>query len=151
MKRILINRTDGGISILTLTKENVDIESVLQKWKEAHGTYKSHRELNENDIPESREFRNAWTDVTESSKVDICCEKAKDVKLEELRVKRNKALEIEDKNFMIALEKGEDTSVISAKKQELRDWTNDLKSLDVTGKVNDEETLELIRILGEKE
>lgn len=158
MKKILYTRPDGGVSIVTpLPKENIEV--LLGPLTEDQ--YVSHiiersipddatnvRYINNEDIPTSRHFRNAWVDTTEEAYIDICCEKARDVQLEKLRRERDAELDKLDKEFMIALEREMDTTVIKKRKQELRDATNPLKILDVAGKVNDDELLEEIKSLG---
>lgn len=109
----------------------------------------SYKFIEDTDIPSSREFRDAWVDVLEGSQIDICCEKAKAIKLVQMRSLRNKKLEETDKLFIEKLSKGEDTNNLVLEKQRLRDITNDLKSLDVTGKVNDESILKSIKELSE--
>ena len=106
-----------------------------------------YRFIDDSDLPADREFRNAWVDVTEESKIDICCEKAKNISLAKLREKRNEKLEEKDKEFMIALERGLDTNNIKSEKQTLRDITIPLKDVDVVGKVNDEVILNKLRDL----
>lgn len=160
MNRIIYSKPDGTITIVTPIVKS-SIEKVLGPLTDEQ--YADHvisrsipsdainvRYIEDSDIPESREFRDAWTDITADSKIDICLEKAKEVKLKEMRLKRDKLLEEVDKEFIIALEKGEDTSEIKSRKQSLRDSTEGLKSLDVTGKVNDLTLLEEIKKLGEE-
>lgn len=157
MNKLIYTRPDGGVSIV-VPAPKADIERIVGPLTDFE--YKQHviersipadainvREITDLDIPSSREFRNAWKDITPESNIDICCTTAKELKLAEMRRERNLLLDIEDKNFMIALEKGEDTSVISSRKQELRDITEPLKALNTTGKVNDENVLQQIKDL----
>lgn len=107
------------------------------------------REVSDSDIPKSREFRGAWVDVTEASKIDIDVAKAKDIKLKELREKRDKEFEKVDKEFVQALS-AEDTEALKAvksKQKKLREATDPLKALNVEG-YNDEVALANIRSLG---
>lgn len=73
------------------------------------------------DIPSDRTFRNAWTDEHDTPTVDIDLDKAKEIHLNRIREERNKELEKTDKEFVVALSKGLDTTEITEKKQELRD------------------------------
>jgi hypothetical protein len=81
------------------------------------------RIINENDIPQDRTFRNAWTDEFDTPTVDINLDKAKAIHLEKLRLERNELLSKEDKNYMISLERGlvEEAKEIAERKQQLRD------------------------------
>lgn len=157
MKKIIYTRTDGGLSVVIPAPKS-SIERMLgpltDEEYELHVKTKSiptdainPRDVDDSDIPNNREFRNAWCDVTELSRIDIDCEKARDIKLVELRRKRITLLEEQDKLFMIAIEKEEDLTSIKAGKQRLRDITEPLKALDVYGKVNDETLLQQIRDL----
>lgn len=108
-------------------------------------------EISDSDLPESREFRDAWVDVTDSSKVDICCTRAKDIKLAALRRARDKLLDKSDKETTRALEDANPAAIekLKARRQALRDATVPLKALDTSGKVNDAALLQQIRELAE--
>lgn len=95
------------------------------------------RSINDSDIPESREFRSAWEDTQEGTQIDINCEKARNIKLESLREERKPLLAEQDQLSIMALENGSDLTAIKEEKQRLRDLTNPLKDLNVTGKYND--------------
>ena len=147
---------DNGVSIVVGAPREA-IEKVLgpltQEQYEAHIMERSIPEgamnvkvISDDDIPESREFRNAWVDATPDSKVNIDLAKAKDVKLEEMRALRKVLFEALDKKLIMAIEKGEDLDAIRAEKQALRDATNPLKALKVNG-VDDERVLAQIRKL----
>jgi hypothetical protein len=107
------------------------------------------RDIADSDIPASREFRNAWVDVTPESSIDIDCEKARNIKLEELRRVRNLELSKSDIEMTKALEEADSVKIkdLKTKRQSLRDITNPLKALDVAGKINDESLLTQIREL----
>jgi len=109
----------------------------------------SWRKVDDSDIPKSREFRSAWVDVTDSSKVDIDLQLAKDAKLATLRAERTIELEKLDKEFLKALsmDDQERLSLIKVRQQELRDATEPLKALEVDG-YNDTVVLANIRSLG---
>ena len=147
MKKIIYTRKSGKVSVVTPSSKE-RLEKVLGKLTVKQ--YRDHvweravpedainpRDLLVADIPKSREFRDAWEDSQEGSQVDICCSKAKEIQLRKLREEREVHMEVLDKDFMIAIEKGEDTSVIAGKKQALRDVTEPLKALSVEGKYND--------------
>lgn len=72
-------------------------------------------------LPAEKTFRSAWEVADGNSVVTINIEKAKDVWRNKIRSARIKPLEALDKEFMFALERGESTVEIAAKKQALRD------------------------------
>jgi len=144
---ILIKRVDGGVSVMRLIN-GADAATEVDKWKTTYpNAYVSHREIDELDIPATREFRKAWTDITNETIIDIDLAKAKEVQLTKLRALRDRALEKLDKKYMIAVELGTAVTDIKTAKQQLRDITEDLKNLVVSG-VNDEDVLNRIKELG---
>lgn len=157
MKIMYTRPEDNGVSIVIAASKS-DIEKVLgpitQEQYEAHVLERSIpigainvKHITQDDIPASREFRNAWVDVTPDTKVNIDLVKAKEIKLNQLREIRNKRLEEADREFIIALEKGESLTEIKVQKQALRNATEPLKALVVHG-IDDAETLNRIRELG---
>lgn len=144
---ILIKRVDGGVSVMRLIN-GADAATEVDKWKTTYpNAYVSHREIDELDIPVTREFRNAWVDVTDDNNINIDLSRAKEAQLAKLRALRNKSLEKLDKEYIIALELGTAVQEIKAAKQQLRDITEGLKNLVVAG-VDDEEALTNIKELG---
>jgi hypothetical protein len=150
MKIMYTRPEDGGVSIVTAASKE-SIEKVLgpltQEQYENHVVERSipagavnARRITDDGIPTSREFRNAWVDVTLEDKVDIDLVRAKNLKLAELRRVRDAELVKLDTEFMVALERGEDLTEIKSRKQHLRDCTNPLKELQVSG-VDDPEVL----------
>lgn len=135
---------DNSVRIMTLIQGTP--EGAINKWPDKDDVV-SFRELLE--LPESREFRDAWVDVTKEPKVDIDMKKAKDIKLKELREKRQPRLDALDKEMLKALENDDSTkkAEIKAAKQALRDITEPLKNLVVDG-VNNNVLLEQIKTLG---
>lgn len=162
MNKIIYTNQDGIVSIVSpaskaclektrgpmtdLEYENHIIDRVLLS-----NGITDFRFISEEDIPSSREFREAWVDSEPGTQIDICCEKARDIALERLRSKRNKELVQTDAQFVEALSKGQDTSALVLEKQRLRDLTNDLKAMDVVGKVNDTAVLDAIKVAENKE
>lgn len=156
MKIMYTRPEDNGISIV-IAAPKADLERVLgpltQEQYEEHVLKRSIPEnainvkhISDEDIPANREFRSAWVDVTPDTKVNIDLGKAKEMKLAELRVRRNKLLEEADKEFLLALEKGQDLTAIKVRKQSLRDSTNPLKNLVAEG-VDDLAVLQQIKTL----
>lgn len=156
MKIMYTRPEDNGVSIV-IAAPKAAIEKVLgpltQEQYEEHVLERSIpvgalnvKMISDEDLPADREFRNAWVDVTPDTKVNIDLSKAKDMKLAEMRAKRNKLLDEADKEFLLALEKGQDLTAIKARKQALRDLTNPLKNLKAEG-VDDADVLRQIKAL----
>lgn len=159
MKKIIYTRPeDGGLSIVVPnTKEKVEeiLGPITDEEYEAHVRKISIpdgalnvRDIDEEDIPLSREFRNAWCDVTPSKSIDIDCDKAKEIQLNKLRFSRNETLAESDVLITRAMENGEDITDLKAYRQQLRDITTPLKALKTAEIYNDEGLLDKIRSLG---
>jgi hypothetical protein len=123
MKKIVVKRSDGGVSIVIPTLEATSgliLRDVL-----SIPNYVSHREIEDSQIPEDRYFRDAWTDDNPTDTIDIDIPKAKIIKLNEFRDLRRPLLEKLDVAYLQADEAGETQlkQEIAAKKQELRDVT----------------------------
>jgi hypothetical protein len=132
-----IKHKNGSISIMTALSD--DAEGEIEKWSENdRATILSWRKIKPTDLPDSREFRNAWCDVTAESCIDINHEKVRDICLDRLRGKRDEKLKELDVTFIRALEQSDAKLMAKtcAQKQGLRDATEALKNLDVSG-VND--------------
>lgn len=141
--KIMYTRQDGGLSIITaaskdqikasLGKEISDIEYRDIVLSSIPKDAINPREVSDDGIPQSREFRDAWVDVTAEPVVDIDLNKAKQVKLAQVRAERQERLERLDKHVIRAFEQGvqEDIDIIKAEKQALRDVTEPLKAMVV--------------------
>lgn len=79
--------------------------------------------VDESVIPKDRTFRNAWKEELGSVGHDM--EKCRELHRQKLRELRAPLLEAADVEFMKALEAGQPTTAIVAKKQALRDVTRD--------------------------
>lgn len=77
------------------------------------------------DIPSDRYFRNAWK--ISNGKVSVDIEKAKSIKLQEIRLKRNSALDASDKEIAKLTDQGADLTEMRAKRQALRDIPQTIK------------------------
>lgn len=144
MEKVLVGkRTDGGVSIIYpapgATEEAAFREELLQD-------FVSHRLMNKDELPASREWRNAWCDTTDLPSIDIDMSKAKEIALEKLRFKRDAALKKLDEQTLIALGKGDDIKriEIEQEKQKLRDATEPLKAIEASG-FNNYEVLEQLK------
>lgn len=162
MKKIIYTRIDGGVSVV-IPAPKAQLEKVLGPLTEYR--YKKHvedrsipvnainvRYVNDSDIPTSREFRGAWVDSSSESKIDICCEKAKEVGLKRLREVRNVKLAKTDIDMTRALESN-DAAVINTLKverQALRNSTEVLKNINTIDKINDESILQQISQLSKE-
>ncbi len=144
MKKIVYTRTDGGVSVITPASKEA-LEKVLGSLTEAQ--YDAHvrersiptgatnvRDIDASDLP-TREFRNAWCDITAESKIDISAEKAIELKLTELRMLRDTELTKTDMLMTRALEEGDMSTkaTLMLKRTALRDVTEPLKALTHTG------------------
>lgn len=149
--KYLIKKSDGSVSILIQNIENMDIEQEIAKWpEEDKQLVTGYRIITDKDLPANREFRAAWCDETESNKVDIDLNKAKQIKLFELRSKRDNLLKQTDIEYTIAseLEDLEKIVLLKIKRKNLRDATEPLKGFIAQG-YNDEAILNKIKELGE--
>jgi hypothetical protein len=152
MKKLIYNHARTGVACVVVPAPKEAIERVLGPLSDAE--YKAHviersipdgvdyREIDDEHIPKSREFRNAWVDKSNKPNVDICCEKARELVLKRVRDKREKKLLEQDKKLMQAIRKQEDASSINKETEALLDITNPLKAMDVKGKLNDKELLD---------
>lgn len=154
MSKLLFKRPDGGVSIV-IPAPKKDLIKVLGPLTDEE--YWNHviersipagvefRVIQDSDLPASREFRNAWVDSTPETKIDICCEKAKHMAIEQLRQRRNEALAKTDIELTRAVEESQDLTPVREKRNALRDATEGLKAIPTAGILNDEATLEAIR------
>lgn len=79
------------------------------------------RTINDEDLPISREFRNAWADNGRQIYIDL--EKARLTHMQRIRYMRDLKLSVLDKELNRAIEqdKTEEVAIIKAEKQRLRD------------------------------
>jgi hypothetical protein len=87
--------------------------------------------IEDSGIPTSREYRDAWENVTSEPVVSINLPKSKDIQLTRLREKRDALLVKYDgkMSFAVETDNKDQVSLLKVKKQELRDSTNNLKNL----------------------
>ncbi len=157
MKKIVFKKEDGGVAIvIPAPKEQIEKTAGKLTKKQYEKLVRDtanipegaeQRDVDDKDIPDSREFRDAWVDESNDSCIDICCKKAQKLVLEDLRRKREPLLLKQDAKFMAALRKGEDTTILNEETQALLDVTEPVKALEVEGKLNDEKILDKLREL----
>lgn len=138
---------------IELKKKGIDFnseEEILQ-WMASNKVPNGlkFRIIDKKNIPQNREFRNAWTDEFETETVDVHNERAKEIQLQHLRNVRKKAYEKLNTDFIIALlgEDEDDLKSIREKWRKLKDSTEPLKSFEVK-EHNCSKTLAKIKELG---
>jgi hypothetical protein len=150
----MYTRPDGGISIITFaSKEMIERSMGPLTFEE----YRDHvisrsipadainvREIADDVIPTDRSLRNAWVDLPTDNGINIDCDKAKEVVLNSVRMWRDAELLKTDAEFIRALSKGEDVSFIQAKKEYLRNITNELKAYDMRNKIDCTDSIALL-------
>lgn len=159
MKIMYTRPEDRGVSIVTAAPKE-SIEKVLgpltQEQYEAHVIERSIPEgalnvkhITDDNIPKTREFRNAWVDVTADNNVNIDVAKAKELKLAELREARNAKLAETDIELTRAMESGDVVKIEAVKNKRtlLRDATNELKGVAADGVIDDVDMLNTIKQL----
>jgi len=115
----IIYETETGVAIIHPTGE-LSIEEVFNK--DVPEQYKHTAQIVEDDvIPNDRQFRNAWKHEMGRIVEDI--DKSKEIHKERLRAERKPLLEKQDVEYMLALEQQLDANEIIKEKQRLRDIT----------------------------
>ena len=120
--KTVIKCVDGSVAIMTLV-DGADFLDSLQKWRNVNPEkYLSHRDMEDSAIPTDRTFRNAWADTTSELIIDIDLNKAREIHLNNIRIKRNAELVKLDVQAIQAEDIGdaENLAQIRARKQELR-------------------------------
>lgn len=121
--KTVIKQQDGRVAIMTLV-DGADLSEALRKWSDVNpGKYLFHREMEDSAIPEDREFREAWTDITPEAVIDIDMVKAKAIHIARIRVKRDAELARLDIEAVRAEDMGlvDELKKIREMKQVLRD------------------------------
>ncbi len=123
---IIFNDVDTGRACImypvTTIEEALETLPLNNKGKKV-----THKIMPISEVPQDREFRDAWQ--LKSSKIDIDIAKAKEIKKEKLRAERKPLLAALDVEFQRALEEGQGTAVIVAKKNKLRDITKEVDNV----------------------
>jgi len=120
---ILINRFDGGVSLMRLIGE-AKADEEIGKWSKRNpGMYRSHIEIKDESVPTDRTFRDAW--VLSGAGVIVDMNRARELWREVMRRARADRFAELDVQYMRAIET-EDSAAASAivkKKEELRGVT----------------------------
>lgn len=134
---IAIKRTDGGVSLMTIA-DDANIQKEIRSWSDATGMRPvSHQKINPDEIPQDREFREAWT--IEGGTLRVSMPKAKEIFMNEIRKSRNDALSKLDIQVTKALARGQIdiAAQLEEKRQALRDIPSTYsKQLDAASTVS---------------
>ena len=134
MTTVAIQRTDGGVSLMTINdaelQDEIDLFFAVQievdKWAESWGSLPVAWAI-VTDAPNNREYREAW--VLNNGRVVADMPKARAVHRAKIREVRNKRLDNLDKDTIKAID-DDDTPTrqqIKAQKQRLRDAPADAR------------------------
>ena len=114
---IIFTNDNGGVSVCIPTGE-LPIEQVKTKDTPSHSIIVQMSELPN----QHNDFFDAWE--LADGKVTVSLDKAKEITKKRLRAEREPLLSVQDVAFQRALESGEDTTLIVAEKNRLRDITS---------------------------
>lgn len=128
-KLVAISRQDGGVSIMRLLDDGLDVDAEVQKWIESSpGQYASHRETAPAELPgdmDTDPFRGAWAD--KAGKLGHDMPRAREIHKQRLRIERAPLLAELDVEYIRAQETNDNgkRAQVTARKQALRDITAD--------------------------
>lgn len=115
----------------------LSLDEILEKLSPLENKYTI---IDEKELPTDYTYYSAWLydNVNETVSIDI--EKAKEIQKDNIRMIRKKFLEEQDVIFMRAIETGDTLAQQSSaiRKQELRDLTEIVNIIDITGDTVDE-------------
>lgn len=140
MSIYLLERSDGGVSIMRLVGDTTP-EKEVAKWpKEEQDIIVGIHPATEDDIPKDRTFRNAWSRKNPNKPIEVDMEKARSVwkdKIREARALRFTRLDVE---YMRAEERGDE-----AKKLEIVERKKLLRELPQDPRIEDAKTVEELK------
>ena len=101
--------------------------------------------IDEKELPTDNTYFGAWIYDSVNETVDIDIEKAKEIQKNNIRAVRKKLLEEQDVLFMRAIETGDTLAQESSaiRKQELRDLTKSVDTININGMTVDEISSEI--------
>lgn len=124
---IILKGKDGSVAVMTLAPGANEADA-LKKFHECHPGLYLKKGVKNVELPEDRQFRDAW--VHSGDKVVVDGSKAKAIHLDRIRLKRDRALEALDKEQLRHLKDDAKLLEIEEKKQELRELPQNIKGLD---------------------
>lgn len=133
MKAIVINRTDGGVSIMHAPDE-VDVAEEVAKWQTGSNMVAASFVVTTPDqIPDRRLFRNAWRARTGrlarmiKGPIEIDMSAAREIHRDKMRDARAPLLAALDVDYQRADERKDEAAkaAVVSRKQALRDVTDD--------------------------
>lgn len=137
-KVIIYNNLEGYFSIAyPIIDCGLCFDEIIERLSPLENKYTI---INEKELPTDYTYFPAWLydNVNETVSIDI--EKAKEIQKDNIRMIRKKLLEEQDVIFMRAIETGDTLAQQSSaiRKQELRDLTEIVNIIDITGDSVDE-------------
>lgn len=125
--KIIFKKKNGDIAIMTVV-EGADRKEAIQKFLDAHPKeYVDYYDY-KGELPEDREFRDAW--MLKDNKIIVAHNKAKQIHLERIRQARNAELERLDKEQLRYMLDESMLKDIEEQKKELRELPSKVNSLD---------------------
>lgn len=105
------------------TKITYPVEKTVE---ELISNYPNGKIINISEVPKDRKYRSAWN--FNGQKIEINLDKAKEIKLKEIRKLRDEKLKELDIDFIKALEDNKDTKNITIEKKRLRDLPQSIEN-----------------------
>ena len=120
MQKIVFTNINGGISVVTPTKEILKKRTIYDI-AEKLSPYNEYKIINDNEVMNDRSFRKAWKLSNNKIIEDVSI--SFDIFIEDLRIKRNEILKNLDVKYLMAIEKNDKNKMeqIIQEKQKLRD------------------------------
>lgn len=116
--KITLRGQDGSVAIMELAS-GADKDEAIRKLNDCHADKQYEHVDGSFDVPESREFRDAWK--MERNKIVICPKLAKDIHLERIRAARDEQLQKLDIETLKNISNPFALQKIEQEKQRLRD------------------------------
>lgn len=137
-KVIIHNDSEGYFSIGQIVIDcGLCFDEILERISPSENKYTI---IDEKELPTDYTYSAAWIYDSVNETVGIDIEKAKEIQKNNIRMIRKKLLEEQDVIFMRAIETGDTLTQQSSaiRKQELRDLTEIVNIIDITGDTVDE-------------
>lgn len=137
MAKLVFTRPDGGVSIV-IPATGVAVEELMEKSIPEDAT--NVRQIEDSDIPASREFRDAWCDTEPGTQIDIDVEKAKQCQINNLNALRLEKIEaLKTQGYL------EDDPECVAINNDYRAKKTAINAINAVGRKNDAMMLQQIR------